>query len=1050
MAPVRLGLADTCSRLSTRIRVETISQSDAVRSHEPHWHSYAARRAKCPVFRFTAPPFHPVVGYAIATDVESEESLDTQRVGTVVAGKWTIERPVGAGGTGTVYAAKDQNGVEVAVKFLHPEMSGFPELRERFLREAYAANRLNHPGAVRVLEHGGGGNGEEAYLVMELLRGETLGERVKRVGRLPVEELLGYLDQVLDVLAVAHGLGIVHRDLKPDNLFITVDGQLKVLDFGLARLIDRVPGEFKTRTGVALGTFAYMAPEQALGRHDQVDGRTDLFALGATSFRILSGRKVHESETQAHLLHAMASKPAPPLSSIAPDVPPAVCSVIDMALAFDKHARYPDARTMQTDVRAVRAGQPPSFALQRVSAREAVTQANFRNEPEVPAAVEPPRMLTFAGRQSAQLVAPGLPPLVQPASVAPVSMPPPMMTPPSRPSGSQNEQHPPIAQPPQQVPSAPPALREPPPSTAQRPPAIFGGAAAQPMNPPAAAPSVQPAALPSRPQIAPKNMFGFRGIGQQPAPAAPNHSSRTAPPRLVANGPLGLPPLSDAPPDVGMRPSSSGAAQDVERLLSRVGRDKSSRAPSATEKRTRATRPAHAGQSNQRWIILAVGAVGLGVLALVLAFVFTSGDKQAGASTAGANSAAGAAATGSAVTGNEPAGRALGGTDEGLKSILLQVHAYGGKEEAELRALVEEDATRAKNALKDRSCAQKGDADPNCSLARLFVDVKPLAIKKRQRDPDKPPSRWIQGLKMPTIPVEDDPRVQKTFEFYTQNTVGRETFQSMLFRCGAYRDLIQATLIRYGLPKDLVAVVMMESTCSPLAKSPVGAAGLWQFMPETARAYHLRVQDGVVDERLNPFKATEAGVRFLAQLYEKLRSWDLVFASYNLGPFGVIARLERAGGDVGFWDLVDSDLLPEETSNYAPGIQALALINENLQKLRFAGSQMRAPQMTSDLEAPAGTRLSMVARAASMSTNELKQLNLDIVGERVPSLPGGFAVQVPQDVVFQARDTLKALLAQKDDADLCVSPSFDWGKQQFKPEMAQACQRNLSKAQASR
>jgi len=302
----------------------------------------------------------------------------------------------------------------------------------------------------------------------------------------------------------------------------------------------------------------------------------------------------------------------------------------------------------------------------------------------------------------------------------------------------------------------------------------------------------------------------------------------------------------------------------------------------------------------------------------------------------------------------------------------------------------------------------------------------------------------MRGLKMPAIPVDDDPRVERQFSFYTQNPVGRETFQAMLFRCGAYRDLIQSTLVKYELPTDVLAVVLAESSCFAQAKSPAGAVGLWQFIPAAARAYHLRVSEGVVDERLSPFKSTQAGVRYMADMYELFGEWDLVFAAYNMGPFGVIARLERAGGDVSYWDLVDADLLPEETENYAPAIQALALIMNNLSRLRFSTAPQKPPQLTADLEAPAGTRLGMVARAAATSAVELRKLNLDIMGENVPQLPGGFSIQVPKDVVWQARDTLKELLAQGDDADLCVSPTFDWGARQFTTEMAEACHRKLA------
>jgi serine/threonine-protein kinase len=178
---------------------------------------------------------------------------------------------------------------------------------------------------------------------------------------------------VLDVLAAAHAQGIVHRDIKPDNLFITEDGRVKVLDFGLARLLDALPGDQRTRSGLALGTFPYMAPEQALGRRAEIDGRADLFSLGASAFRILARRRVHEAESEAELLIAMASKPAPPLASVTTGVPEGVCRVVDLALAFAKEARYPDARTMQGDVRALLAGEPPPYATSRAAARSEPT-----------------------------------------------------------------------------------------------------------------------------------------------------------------------------------------------------------------------------------------------------------------------------------------------------------------------------------------------------------------------------------------------------------------------------------------------------------------------------------------------------------------------------------------------------------------------------------------------------------------------------------------------------------------------------------------------------
>ncbi len=284
-----------------------------------------------------------------------------------------------------VYAADDPTGARAAVKLLHPEMGLRRETRERFIREAAAATSVGHPGAVTVLEQGQ--HGDTIYLVMELLLGESLGERARRHGRLPVAEVLSILDQVLDVLAAAHAKGIIHRDLKPENLFLTADGRIKVLDFGLARCLAASSKEFLTRTGMALGTLPYMAPEQALGRRDDVDARADLFSLGATAFRVLSGRRVHDAPSEAELLMAMASQPAPSLATVAPDVPADLCLIVDRSLAFAKEARYPDALTMQCDVRAVAAGQRPGFAVERLTLDDGATRAD-RKAPVVPASVD--------------------------------------------------------------------------------------------------------------------------------------------------------------------------------------------------------------------------------------------------------------------------------------------------------------------------------------------------------------------------------------------------------------------------------------------------------------------------------------------------------------------------------------------------------------------------------------------------------------------------------------------------------------------------------------
>ncbi len=292
--------------------------------------------------------------------MQLEARASTERVGTTVGGRWRLERVIGVGASATVFAASDPTGRRAAVKVLHAGVTVDDELRARFLREADLTARLDHPGIVRLLDHDTH-DPSATYLAMELLEGETLGARAQRLGALPLDELLGIADQMLDALAAAHAVGVVHRDLKPENVFVTEEGSVRLLDFGIARLLGpgRGPG---TRAGLTLGTAAYMSPEQALGRNEEVDARTDLFALGAILFVLLSGRRVHEAHTDGELVLAMATRPAPAFATVSPEAPDGVAAVIDLALGFDRNARYPDASTMQRDVRAVRAGRPPPHA----------------------------------------------------------------------------------------------------------------------------------------------------------------------------------------------------------------------------------------------------------------------------------------------------------------------------------------------------------------------------------------------------------------------------------------------------------------------------------------------------------------------------------------------------------------------------------------------------------------------------------------------------------------------------------------------------------------
>jgi serine/threonine-protein kinase len=287
-----------------------------------------------------------------------------ERVGALLNEKWTLERLLGVGGMAAVYEGRHRNGARAAIKVLHPGLSRHADVRERFLREGYAANKVEHEGVVKVMDDDVVQSGPDqgtAYIVMELLDGESLQDRLERGPPLTESEFLGIAAEVLEVLDAAHARGVVHRDLKPENLFLAsapssrqsdsaerAATRVKVLDFGLARLLD---GATITSHGLALGTPSFMSPEQAAGRIEEIDGRTDLFALGATGFRVRTGRRIQEGANAVELVTKMANFAAPRIRSMAPEVSEPYARVIDRALEFKREDRYPDAATMRDDVR---------------------------------------------------------------------------------------------------------------------------------------------------------------------------------------------------------------------------------------------------------------------------------------------------------------------------------------------------------------------------------------------------------------------------------------------------------------------------------------------------------------------------------------------------------------------------------------------------------------------------------------------------------------------------------------------------------------------------
>ncbi len=262
-------------------------------------------------------------------------------------GPYQIVSPLGSGGMGAVYVARDTRlGRAVAIKFIHARFADDPEYRRRFEQEARAAGNLNHPNIVVI--HDVGEHEGAPYLVMELLQGESLAHKLER-GRLPASAAIDYARQIADGLAAAHARGIIHRDLKPANLFLTTDGRVKILDFGLAKPAtaraetpdDGTVSAPMTREGTLPGTAGYMAPEQVRG--ESVDGRADLFALGCVLHEMLTGQRAFQRDTAVEALHAVLHDDPPPLPTDGQPYPAGLESLLARCLEKSRDGRFQTA-----------------------------------------------------------------------------------------------------------------------------------------------------------------------------------------------------------------------------------------------------------------------------------------------------------------------------------------------------------------------------------------------------------------------------------------------------------------------------------------------------------------------------------------------------------------------------------------------------------------------------------------------------------------------------------------------------------------------------------
>ncbi len=270
-------------------------------------------------------------------------------------GPYTIIGSIGAGGMGEVYRARDPRlGREVAIKILPAQFAADPDRLRRFEQEARAAAALNDPNLLAIYDLGTQPNGAP-YIISELLEGETLRDRL-RGGPLPMRKAIEYAAQIARGLAAAHDKKIVHRDLKPENIFLTKDGRAKILDFGLAKLTERQPGDDNTfaptdngtTPGMVIGTIGYMSPEQVRGK--EADSRSDIFSFGAIFYEMLSGKRAFRGETTADTLSAILKEEPPELTETNRAVSPAIERLVRHCLEKNPEERFQSARDIAFDL----------------------------------------------------------------------------------------------------------------------------------------------------------------------------------------------------------------------------------------------------------------------------------------------------------------------------------------------------------------------------------------------------------------------------------------------------------------------------------------------------------------------------------------------------------------------------------------------------------------------------------------------------------------------------------------------------------------------------
>src|SRR5262245_9300668 len=316
---------------------------------------------------------------------QADTSLETKAASSVdrpahaltgrMAGAYRIDAWIGAGGMGEVYRAHDTKlDRPVALKLLPPQVTDDPERLRRFHSEARAASSLNHPNILVI--HDFGDLESRPFIVSELVDGETLRQRLDH-GAVPVREAVGMAIQIASALAAAHARGLVHRDIKPENVMVRTDGYVKVLDFGLAKLMDASPGAamaFHTQPGIVIGTPHYMSPEQAEGKN--IDERSDIFSLDVMLYELgVCSRPVAGDSSRGVLSSSMRDTPRPS-TEVSPALPPDLQRLVSRCLAKDRQRRYQSAGDLRRDLdeleQSLRSGQlgVPNVTAPRARAEE--------------------------------------------------------------------------------------------------------------------------------------------------------------------------------------------------------------------------------------------------------------------------------------------------------------------------------------------------------------------------------------------------------------------------------------------------------------------------------------------------------------------------------------------------------------------------------------------------------------------------------------------------------------------------------------------------------